>query len=401
MWAFFEVLANHELPGLQQERTRQGPFSPKKRGGILFAFSSGGDMYQTSCPVESAAISRYGFLLLPNFTMMAFAAAIEPLRVANRVAERDLYEFPLFTLDGNPAVASNGVSVGPVRQLTGKEAVDALFVCAGTDLHSIHPDVLQERVRPFVKRNIAVGGVCTATYHLARAGLLDGYRCTLHWENIPDMHDEFPHLVVSSGLYEIDRDRYTCSGGTAPIDMMLNLISKERGRAISDRISETMLCERIREGSDRQRMPLRMRLGSSQPKLVEAVELMESNIEEPMTLDELASHVGISRRQLERLFQKHLQCVPTRYYLEIRLRRARELLLRSSRSIVDIAFACGFVSAPHFSKCYRDFFGIPPREERLPKGIGLTDTPAEGVSSLDDHLLLIEDAKPRTADAIG
>ena len=144
-----------------------------------------------------------------------------------------------------------------------------------------------------------------------------------------------------------------------------------------------------------------MRLGSSQPKLVEAVELMESNIEEPMTLDELASHVGISRRQLERLFQKHLQCVPTRYYLEIRLRRARELLLRSSRSIVDIAFACGFVSAPHFSKCYRDFFGIPPREERLPKGIGLTDTPIEGVSSLDDHLLLIEDAKPRTADAIG
>ncbi|MFL2561937.1 MAG: GlxA family transcriptional regulator [Arenicellales bacterium] len=210
-------------------------------------------------------------------------------------------------------------------------------------------------------------GICTASYQLARAGILDGYRCTLHWENIPDMHDEFPHLVVSSGLFELDRDRYTCSGGTAPIDMMLTLIARERGRALSDRISEGMLCERIRDGSDRQRMPLRMRLGSSQPKLVEAVELMESNIEEPMTLDELATHVGISRRQLERLFQKHLQCVPTRYYLEIRLRRARSLLLRSSRSIVDIAFACGFVSAPHFSKCYRDFFGIPPREERLPK----------------------------------
>ncbi len=159
------------------------------------------------------------------------------------------------------------------------------------------------------------------------------------------------------------------------MDMMLTLISQKHGRELSGRISEGMLCERIRDGSDRQRMPLRLRLGSSQPKLVEAVELMEANIEEPMTLDELATHVGISRRQLERLFQKHLQCVPTRYYLEIRLRRARELLLRTPRSIVDIAFACGFVSAPHFSKCYRDFFGIPPREERLPRVDGLTPEP--------------------------
>ena len=317
--------------------------------------------------IHSTAVRRFGFLLLRNFTMMAFSAAVEPLRTANRTAETELYQFPLFTLDGRPGQASNGLSVNPVRQLTGKEPLDALFVCAGTDLHSVNPESLLEKLKPFIKRGVAIGGICTASYQLARAGILDGYRCTLHWENIPDMHDEFPHLVVSSGLFELDRDRYTCSGGTAPIDMMLTLIAQERGRSLSDRISEGMLCERIRDGSDRQRMPLRMRLGSSQPKLVEAVELMESNIEEPMTLDELATHVGISRRQLERLFQKHLQCVPTRYYLEIRLRRARSLLLRSSRSIVDIAFACGFVSAPHFSKCYRDFFGIPPREERLPR----------------------------------
>ena len=326
------------------------------------------NMDRAGYQIHSTAVRRFGFLLLRNFTMMAFSAAVEPLRTANRAAETELYQFPLFTLDGQPGQASNGLSVNPVRQLTGKEPLDALFVCAGTDLHSVNPESLLEKLKPFIKRGVAIGGICTASYQLARAGILDGYRCTLHWENIPDMHDEFPHLVVSSGLFELDRDRYTCSGGTAPIDMMLTLIAQERGRALSDRISEGMLCERIRDGSDRQRMPLRMRLGSSQPKLVEAVELMESNIEEPMTLDELATHVGISRRQLERLFQKHLQCVPTRYYLEIRLRRARSLLLRSSRSIVDIAFACGFVSAPHFSKCYRDFFGIPPREERLPRG---------------------------------
>ena len=336
-------------------------------GGIFRRNSQGMNMDRAGYQIHSTAVRRFGFLLLRNFTMMAFSAAVEPLRTANRTAETELYQFPLFTLDGRPGQASNGLSVNPVRQLTGKEPLDALFVCAGTDLHSVNPESLLEKLKPFIKRGVAIGGICTASYQLARAGILDGYRCTLHWENIPDMHDEFPHLVVSSGLFELDRDRYTCSGGTAPIDMMLTLIAQERGRALSDRISEGMLCERIRDGSDRQRMPLRMRLGSSQPKLVEAVELMESNIEEPMTLDELATHVGISRRQLERLFQKHLHCVPTRYYLEIRLRRARSLLLRSSRSIVDIAFACGFVSAPHFSKCYRDFFGIPPREERLPR----------------------------------
>ena len=324
---------------------------------------------------------KYGFLLLPNFTMLAFASAIEPLRMANQLSGENLYQFPLYSLDGTDSYASNGFRIGPTNILSGAEQLDALFVCAGADIHSINSDLLYDSLKPFVKRDIAIGGICTAGYLLAQTGLLDGYRCTLHWENIRDMHDEFPHLVVSSGLYEIDRNRFTCSGGTAPIDMMLNLIGGKHTRSLADNISEALLIDRVREGTDRQRMPLRLRLGSSQPKLVEAVELMESNIEEPMTLDELARHVGISRRQLERLFQKHLQCVPTRYYLEIRLRRARELLIRSPRSIVDIAFACGFVSAPHFSKCYRDFFGIPPREERLPKAIKQIDCP-DNIESL-------------------
>jgi transcriptional regulator GlxA family with amidase domain len=181
------------------------------------------------------------------------------------------------------------------------------------------------------------------------------------------MHDEFPELIVSSELFELDRERYTCSGGTAPLDMMLTLVARNHGAELATSISEQFICERIRDSKDRQRIPLRQRFGASQPKLVETVELMENNIEEPMKLDELARHVGISRRQLERIFQKHLNCVPTRYYLELRLRRARELLLRTPRSIVDVAFSCGFVSAPHFSKCYRDFFGKPPREERQSK----------------------------------
>ena len=148
------------------------------------------------------------------------------------------------------------------------------------------------------------------------------------------------------------------------MDMMLTLIGQQHGPELTDSISEQFMWERIRGAHDRQRIPLKQRFGNNQPKLVEAVELMESNIEEPMGLDELAGHVGISRRQLERIFRKHLDCVPTRYYLELRLRRARDLLLKTPRTIVDIALSCGFVSPPHFSKCYREFFGITPRDER-------------------------------------
>ena len=284
--------------------------------------------------------------------------------MANRISGRTLYEYSLFSFDGEEVRSSSGFNLTPVSKLTGREQLDGLFLCAGTTLNSAWDQIIISQLKPLIRRKIIIGGICTGSYLLARNGLLNGHRCTIHWENILDMHDEFPELIVSSELFELDRDRYTCSGGTAPLDMMLTLVARDHGAELATSISEQFICERIRDSNDRQRIPLRQRFGASQPKLVEAVELMESNIEEPMSLDELARHVGISRRQMERIFQKHLNCVPTRYYLELRLRRARELLLRSPKSIVDVAFSCGFVSAPHFSKCYRDYFGKPPREER-------------------------------------
>ncbi|MDK2753123.1 MAG: AraC family transcriptional regulator [Candidatus Thioglobus sp. MED-G25] len=311
--------------------------------------------------------TRFGFLLCPDFTLIALSSAIEPLRMANRISGRNLYEYSLFGFDGGEVRSSSGINLTPVSKLSGREQLDALFLCAGTTLDSAWDQIVVSQLKPLIRRKIIIGGICTGSYLLARTGLLNGYRCTIHWENIFDMHDEFPELIVSSELFELDRERYTCSGGTAPLDMMLTLVARNHGAELATSISEQFICERIRDSKDRQRIPLRQRFGSSQPKLVDTVELMENNIEEPMKLDELARHVGISRRQLERIFQKHLNCVPTRYYLQLRLRRARELLLRTPRSIVDVAFSCGFVSAPHFSKCYRDFFGKPPREERQSK----------------------------------
>jgi transcriptional regulator GlxA family with amidase domain len=296
--------------------------------------------------------------------MIAFAAAVEPLRMANRLRGRELYRWLTLSIDGQPVSASNGLTMTPHASLATAGAIDMAFVCGGVDIERAVDKSLVFWLRKLANQRIPIGALCTGTYLLAKAELLNDHRCTIHWENMASLREQFPNAVVSAELFEIDRDRYTCTGGTAPLDMMLYVIAQQHGDDLAGAISEVFICERIRGANDRQRIPLRVILGTSQPKLVEAVALMEANLEEPISLDEISAHVNLSRRQLERLFQKHLGCVPTRYYLELRLSRARQLLLQTSKSIVDIAFACGFVSAPHFSKCYRDHFGIPPRDER-------------------------------------
>ncbi len=312
----------------------------------------------------------YGFLLVPGYSMIAFSSAVEPLRMANLLSGRELFRWRVATLDGAAVAASNGLVLTPHGDAESTLPADVLFLCGGVDVEQAVDPQLSRFLQRAARSGTALGALCTGTHLLARAGLLNGYRCTIHWENMATLREEFPSAIVSAELFEIDRGRYTCSGGTAPLDMMLTLIRHRHGADLAAAISDEFICERIRGRNDRQRIPLRHYLGTSQPKLVEAVSLMESNIEEPIGLDELASHVGLSRRQLERLFQKHLRCVPTRYYLELRLRRARQLLLQTSKSIVEIAFSCGFVSAPHFSKCYRDFFGVPPRDERRLRSAG-------------------------------
>lgn len=310
------------------------------------------------------ATARIGFYLVPQFSMLPFSSALEALRMANQLSGQTLYRWTLISADGLSVESSSGIAFAVEHSAQTKERYDAVFVCSGLNVHLVRDEVGAQWFRQLDKQGTILGGICTGAYLLARAELLNDHRCTIHWENLAAAREEFPHLVISPELFEIDRKRYTCAGGTAPLDMMLSEIRSRHGGTLATRISEQFMCERIRDQNDRQRVPLTQRIGASQPKLAEAVSLMEANIEEPMTLDELSHHVGLSRRQLERLFQRYLHCVPTRYYLELRLERARQLLLQSSMPIVDIALACGFISAPHFSKCYRDTFSLPPRDER-------------------------------------
>ncbi|MEH6445579.1 MAG: GlxA family transcriptional regulator [Oceanospirillaceae bacterium] len=310
---------------------------------------------------------RYGFLLVDKYSMIALSSAIEPLRMANRLSKQTLYEWPVFTVNGLPVPASNGLVVAPEGSVDQIANLDILFICAGVDVSGVYTKKLQSTLCKLALQKVNLGGLCTGTYLLARAGLLNGYRCTIHWENMASLREEYNQVTITDELYEIDRDRFTCAGGSAPLDMMLKLISDSNSGKLSANISEQFVCDRIRGRHDRQRTPLQQHLGASQPKLIEAITLMEANIEEPMSIDELASLVGVSRRQLERLFQKYLSCVPTRYYMDLRLNCARRLLLQTSKSVIDVSLACGFVSPPHFSKCYRDYFGIPPRNERQQK----------------------------------
>ncbi|MCP3675777.1 MAG: GlxA family transcriptional regulator [Gammaproteobacteria bacterium] len=305
------------------------------------------------------------FLVLPEFSLIAYAAAVDTLRLANRVSEKKLYTWQTITPSSKTVQASNGLSIKPDKIFTGKESCNIFFVCGGVKIKNSWSKSLGTRLRSIDKSGIAIGSLCTGTFILAKAGLLDGYRCTIHWENLSSTREKFPHLNLTDDIYEIDRNRYTCAGGITAIDMIHHIISLQYGRDIAASIIESFVVGQVRSMSDRQRIPLRQQIGTAQPKLIEAVKLMESNIEELLKPSEIAKLVGISRRQLERLFNNHLDSTPTRYYLGLRLKNARRLLLQSELPIIEISLICGFSSAPHFSKCYRDLFGRSPSNERL------------------------------------
>jgi transcriptional regulator GlxA family with amidase domain len=321
---------------------------------------------QETRPVpQDCAPESIGFLLLDDFTLISLASAVEPLRMANQLSGKELYRWFTLSKDGKPVSASDGLQITPDANMEAAPALNIVIVCGGVDIqHRVnraHLNWLQNQAR----QGRHIGAVCTGSWALGEAGLLDGHMCSVHWECLAAMQEAFPKSEVTTRLFSIDRNRFTSSGGTAPMDMMLHLIGRAHGRDLAAAISEMFIYERIRNEQDHQRVPLRHTLGTNQPKLQEVVMLMEANLEEPIELNELASHVGVSRRQLERLFLKYLDCSPSRYYLQLRLVRARQLLKQTSMSILEIGAVCGFVSTPHFSKCYRGYYGVKPRDERV------------------------------------
>ncbi len=304
-----------------------------------------------------------GFILVPEFSMMAFSSALEPLRAANRHSGRQLYAWHIYSADGEAVAASNGIPVPVESAVSAIDRIPQIIVCSGLDAGRFDDRRVLACLRRLARMGTGIGAISTASHILARAGLLDSYRCTIHWEGLPAFTEKYPDLDVTGSLFEIDRDRFTCSGGVAALDLMLHLISRQHGPDLGTAVAETFLHVGGRRHSDPQRWSLRRRLGIRSPKLLETIGHMESAIEIPLTRRELAERAGLSVRQLERLFHKYLGRAPARYYLELRLERARLLLQQTSMTVLEVSMACGFVSASHFSQCYRKQFNRTPRSE--------------------------------------
>jgi AraC family transcriptional regulator, carnitine catabolism transcriptional activator len=310
---------------------------------------------------EASGATRFVFLLCPSFTLLAMASAIEPLRIANQLSQRALYDWRTWSIDGRPVPSSCGLSVEVDEALAvDRTRDDILMVCAGNVPSNATAKEVVDVIRMHHRHGGWVGGICTGPFALAKAGLLEKCSFTLHWENQPAFRESFPSIEPTVNKYEIDNKVLTCSGGTASADMMIDLIGRDHGAAFAAIVSD-MCLRRVPVGKDlHQRSAVAAVAQVRNPGLSAIVDLMHRNREEPLSMDELAERVGYSRRHIERLFDQSLSVTPARFYRNLRLDYARNLLASTEMSLSEVAAACGFETKSHFSKCFIKRFGCAP-----------------------------------------
>ncbi len=308
--------------------------------------------------------THFTFLLLPEFTHIAFSCAIEPLRIANLVSGRDLYRWTLVSEDGASATCSNGSVTLTNQGLVPTVKCDRIFVISGMNVQQhTSPGILNWLRRERVA-GTPLGGICSGAYVLAKAGFLDDLDTAVHWSWHDLFLEVFPDVQLVRSVFVAHEKIVTASGGTAAADLMLHLIAKDHGKTLATEVADQMVYNAVREGSAPQRVSLQSRYGMRNVHLVRAVEVMERSMETPLSPSMIAREVGISTRQLERLFARYLNATPKQYFMEMRLHRARNLLVQSEQSVTNIGLACGFQSTSHFSRMYRAQFGQTPVSQR-------------------------------------
>ncbi len=304
------------------------------------------------------------FFLADRFSMFSLAAAIDTFRSANRLFGKNFYIWKTASADGESAMASNGLAIKVDYAIADVPDSDILFVCLGMAIDFPGKSKALAVLRNKGRRGASLGALSAGSYLLAEAGLLDGRRCTIHWENRASFMEKFPNVECTSNVFEIDRDRYTCAGGTTSIDLILEIVRLDFGTDLANSVANQFQHERIRSAGDRQRSGHEPNLSGKSEKLQTIVRQMTDHLDEPVSAVELAANAGLSVRQVERLFLRHLNMTPGRFYMRLRLERARELLRQTNLSILDIAIATGFTSHSYFAQSYRREFGRPPSEER-------------------------------------
>lgn len=307
---------------------------------------------------------RFVFVLLDDFTMLCFASALESLRIANRMAGKDLYSWTLVGDGGDLVTCSAGTTFKVDTDFVDLNRDDTIMICGGVNVQTATTKRLMGWIRREARKGLVVGGLCTAAFTLAKAGLLDGKRATIHWENSDSFAEEFDDVELTKSVFVVDGNRMTTAGGTSSIDLMLKLIADDHGEELANAVADQLIYSSIRTDQDTQRLSVPTRIGVRHPKLSQVIQMMEANIEEPISPSILAKDVGMSTRQLERLFRRYLNRSPKRYYMELRLQKARNLLMQTDMSVINVALACGFASPSHFSKCYRAHYDTTPYRER-------------------------------------
>jgi transcriptional regulator GlxA family with amidase domain len=312
---------------------------------------------------QTPAIRSVGFLLVPGFALMSYAPTVETLRAANRLTGKDLYRWWHAAPGDEPAIASSGAAVLPDFALGADVGqLDLLLVCAGGNPAEFNDQRTFAWLRKLARQGVVIGGVSAGPFILAKAGLLVGRRCTVHWDHMPAFQEAFPDVQLTRSLFELDGDRITCSGGVAVLDMMTALITRDHGHELGAAVSDWFLHTYVREGIGPQRMDLRFRLGVADEKVLAVLKAMEENIEEPLSREQLAGLAGISLRQLERSFISSMSRGVHDHYLRLRLERSRQLLRETSLAVVEIALATGFGSPSQFSRAFRREYGFSPRD---------------------------------------
>ena len=307
---------------------------------------------------------RFVFVLIENFTLLSFSSALDALRIANRMSGKKLYDWIFIGEKEEFVSCSAGTQFKLDNSLIELHRDDTILLCGGTSIQKSTTRKLIGWLRREARRGLIVGGLCTAAYPMAKAGLLDEKKATIHWENQDSFAEEFLEVELTKTVFVCDGNRYTTAGGTSSIDLLLKIIADEHGEELANAVADQMIYSSIRTDQDTQRLSVPTRIGVRHPKLSKVIQMMEINIEEPISPSILAKDGGMSTRQLERLFRRYLDRSPKRYYMELRLQKARNLLMQTDMSVINVALACGFASPSHFSKCYRAHYDTTPYRER-------------------------------------
>ena len=307
---------------------------------------------------------RFVFVLIENFTLLSFSSALDALRIANRMSGKKLYDWTFIGENEEFVSCSAGTQFKLDNSLVELHRDDTILLCGGTAIQESTTKKLIGWLRREARRGLIIGGLCTAAYPMAKAGLLDDKKATIHRENQDSFAEEFLEVELTKTVFVCDGNRYTTAGGTSSIDLLLKIIADEHGEELANAVADQMINSSIRTDQDTQRLSVPTRIGVRHPKLSKVIQMMEINIEEPISPSILAKDVGMSTRQLERLFRRYLDRSPKRYYMELRLQKARNLLMQTDMSVINVALACGFASPSHFSKCYRAHYDTTPYRER-------------------------------------